>query len=99
MTARTRLTALVLASVVVACLAGTGAGGRGALAGALRRAVGTLESDLLHGAFWRPAGSDARRPALSLQRATWALPESQPRHPHGDTLASVRAVVRLAASD
>ena len=99
MTAPTRLTALVLASVVVACLAGTGAGGRGALAGAPRPALRTLDHELLHGAFWRPAGSDARRPALSLERATWAPPASQPRRPHGDTLASVQAVVRLAASD
>jgi hypothetical protein len=98
MTARTRLTALALASVLVACLA-AGAGGRAPLADAPRPARDTLDSDRLHGAFWRPAGSDATRPTLSLQRAAWAPSESQPRHPQSDALASVQAVVRLATSD
>ena len=77
MTARTRLTALALASVLVACLAGAGTGGRAPLADASRPARGTLDSDRLHGAFWRPAGSDATRPTLSLQRAAWAPWEIQ----------------------
>jgi hypothetical protein len=99
MTARTRLTALALASVVVACGVGAGGGGRGALAGAPQPALGTLDRDPLHGAFWRPAGSAATRPALRLARASWLPPEAPSRHLPGGTLASVQAVVRLAASD
>jgi hypothetical protein len=99
MTVRTRLTALALASVLVACLAGAGTGGRAPSADASRPARGTLDSDRLHGAFWRPAGSDARRPALSLRRVAWTPSEAKPRRPQSDTFASVQAVVRLAASD
>lgn len=99
MTVRTRLTALALASVLVACLAGAGTGGRAPLADASRPARGTLDSDRLHGALWRPTGSDATRPTLSLQRAAWAPSESQPRRPQSDALASLQAVVRLATSD
>ena len=101
MTVRTRLTALALASVLVACLAGAGAGtgGRAPLADASRPARGTLDSDRLHGAFWRPAGSDATRPALSLRRVAWAPSEAKPRRPQSDAFVSVQALVRLAASD
>ena len=97
MTVRMRLTALALASVLVACLAG--AGGRAPLADAPRPARGTLDSDHLHGAFWRPAGSDATRPALSLRRVAWTPSEAKPRRPQSDAFVSVQAVVRLAASD
>ena len=99
MTARTRLTALALASVLVACLAGAGPGSRAPLPQAAAPAFGTLDADRQHGSFWRPAGSDATRPALSLERVAWTPSDSKPRRPQSDALASVQAVVRLAASD
>ena len=99
MTARTRLTALALAGVLVAWLAGGSPGSRAPLPQAAAPAVGTLDADRLHGSFWRPAGSDATRPAASLERVAWAPSESKPLRPQSDALASVQAVVRLAASD
>ena len=97
MAARTRLTALALAGALVAGLAAASAGWRATPASS--RLAGTLDSDRLHGSFWRPAGSDATRPTLRLQRVAWTPFESRPRRPQSDALASVQAVVRLAASD
>jgi hypothetical protein len=101
MAARIRMTALAL----VVGLVGFGVGASvitrpsAEQAGAPRTLRGTFERDALHGAFWRPAGSDAERPALRLARASWTPPETRPRRPRPDALASVRAVVRLASLD
>ena len=81
----------------MACLAG--AGDRTPLADAPPPALGTLDRDRPNGSFWRPAGSDATRPAPSLQRVAWTPFEPKPGRPQSDTLASVQAVVRLTASD
>jgi hypothetical protein len=99
MTARSKLSVVALASVLVACLTGAGGADGGAPAALSAPQAGTLEDDRLHGAFWRPARSAATRPTLRLERAAWTPPESTPLRPRPDTLASLRAIVRLAASD
>lgn len=98
MVARIRMAALALVLALVGFGVGASVIGRPGAepAGTPRIERGSFERDALHGAFWRPAGSDAERPALRLARASWTPPETQPRL---DALASVRAVVRLASLD
>jgi hypothetical protein len=98
MTAREPLAALALATVLAAYLGGAGVWGRAPRADAAGP-TGTVERARLHGAFWRPADSNATRPPPSLRQVSWAPPEARPRRPHGDAVASVQAVLRLAASD
>jgi hypothetical protein len=57
------------------------------------------ETDPLLGGFWRPASSDAKRPAVSLARAEWTPSDSALRRSEPDPFSAVRAVVRLAALD
>ena len=98
MTARTRLTLPALACVVVSGLLGASAG-EGASNEGAPLAAGSLDSDWVHGDFWRPAGSAAVRPALRLERAAWTPPEAGSRLPHEQALTPLRAFVPLAAND
>ena len=59
--------------------------------------AGVREKDRLHGGFWRPAGSNAERPTLSLAPVTWTPSASMAHRPQPDPIASVQAVVRLAS--
>ncbi len=102
MAARIRMTALAL----VLALVGFGVVGASRIgtrsiepADAPRTLRGTFERDALHGAFWRPAGSDAERPAVRLARASWTPPETRPGRPSPAALASLRAALRLASLD
>jgi hypothetical protein len=101
MTNRSRLAALM----VTAALAGLSLGAHTALGASPRdveRAApvaGASEPDRLRGTFWRPAGSDAVRPTVSVRRVAWTPPETAPRHLQPDAIDSVQAVVRLASLD
>jgi len=101
MTARTRMTVLVLAVTLAGFAVATRAVGGAPTEPSISAASdpGRMEGDRLHGAFWRPAGSDAERPALRLRQVAWLPAESKLRRPQPDALASVNAVVRLAAFD
>ncbi len=99
MMARTRLAALALAGVLVASLASTGAGVPRAPAESSALTRGTLDDDRLLGAFWRPAGSTARRPVLCLKPVGWTPAEAFPRRADANALAPLQAAIRLAASD
>jgi hypothetical protein len=93
-----RLTALLATAALLGSLLGARAvAGPEAVPHA--RSAGVREADPLHGGFWRPAGSDAERPAVSLVRASWSPSGSVQARPEPGALAAVRAVVRLAALD
>jgi len=101
MTARARMTILVLVVALAGFAVGTQAIGGASTEPSVPAASdsGSVAGDRLHGAFWRPAGSDAERPALRLRQVAWSPAESKLRRPHPDALASVNAVVRLASID
>jgi hypothetical protein len=91
--------ALLVTTALIGFLMGARAIGSTAPAEVAATAAGIRVSDPLCGSFWRPAGSDAARPSMRLEPATWTPAESQPRRPQPDALAALRAVVRLAAID
>ena len=92
-----RLTALIVTTALLGFLVGARAVGGPAVAASVASEAGTRELDRLRGGFWRPAGSDAERPALSLEPVAWIPAETKARRPQPDAIASVRAVVRLAS--
>jgi hypothetical protein len=63
-----RLTVLFVTTALLGFLIGARAVGVPAPAGG---SAGVRELDRLRGGFWRPAGSDAVRPVLSLEPAAW----------------------------
>ncbi len=94
-----RLSGLIATAALLGVLVGAraAAGGEGLTHEA--SVAGVRVTDPLRGGFWRPANSDAKRPAVSLARAQWAPSDSAQRRPEPDAFAAVRAVVRLAALD
>jgi hypothetical protein len=90
----TRLTALFVTTALLGFLIGARAVGVPAPAAG---SAGVRELDPLRGSFWRPAGSDAARPAVKLARLAWTPAEASARRPQPDALAAVQAVVRLAS--
>jgi hypothetical protein len=89
-----RLTALIVTTAVLGFLLGARAVGNPT---PTANASGVREMHSLRGGFWRPAGSDAARPAVTLERAAWSPAAPAVSDAHPDALAAVRAVVRLAA--
>jgi hypothetical protein len=95
-----RLTALFVITAVLGFLVGARAVGSPSPAESAAATAGVREMHPLRGGFWRPAGSEAERPAVRLEPTAWApsapaaLPASEARP---DALAAVRAVIRLAS--
>jgi hypothetical protein len=98
-TMMTRLTALLVATALFGFFVGTRAIGGPALTAGTASAAGVREAHPLHGGFWRPAGSDATRPVVRLERAAWTPSASTATAARPATFAAVQAVVRLASLD
>ena len=95
----TRLTALVLATALLGFFLGSRAIGGPALTAGAASAAGAREKHPLHGGFWRPAGSDATRPVVRLERVAWTPSASTATAARPAPLDAVQAVVRLASLD
>ena len=94
-----RLTALIATAALLGLLVGARAAAGSDEPARAASAAGVREPDRFRGGFWRPAGSDAVRPVVSLARASWSPAEAAPRRPQPGTFHAVRAVVRLATLD
>jgi hypothetical protein len=93
----TRLSVLIATAAVLGFLVGARAVGIPRPAEDSPSAAGVRELDPLRGGFWRPAGSEAERPALELEPSAWAPPMREASDPRSDALAAVRAALRLAS--
>jgi hypothetical protein len=91
-----RLTALLCATALVGFVVGARAVSAPVPEQLPERSAGVREVDPLHGSFWRPAGSEAARPASSLAPRSWVPRDSDALATQPDPLRSVRALVRLA---
>lgn len=94
-----RLTSLFVTTAVLGFLIGARAVGIPSWAGSAASSTGLREMDPLRGGFWRPAGSDATRPGVRLEPAAWTPAEASPPSAQPDTLAALRAVVRLTTRE
>jgi hypothetical protein len=94
-----RLTALLVTTALLGFLVGARAvGGPTAMASSASTA-GQRDVDPLRGSFWRPAGSDAARPAVRLERVGWTPSAAKPHDTPPDTRSALQALVRLASLD
>jgi len=93
-----RLTALLCATALVGFVVGARAVSRPVPEGLPEPSAGIREVDPLHGSFWRPAGSEAARPAIRLAPRSWVPRDADAVAAQPDPLGSVRALVRLALS-
>jgi hypothetical protein len=95
-TMTTRLTVLFVTTALLGFLVGARAVGVPTPVGSAASSAALREMDPLRGGFWRPAGSDAARPGVRLEPAAWAPAEASTPSAQPDTLAALRAIVRLA---